>query len=175
MVDITTAKTNTDDLYKNLSEIVDEIVNKQCKTLDGAIKKLSKIDILSNEEIRKLMITTSVEAYTLSTFKEQSSLKDACATALYKEGIATSYNNLTGTVESRKNQSAKDNLDKQVVAILYTNVCDRLKAKVDEAHRITNVLSNVLISRASDAKLQYNPRSEEDRLISIDPETGEIF
>ena len=33
----------TDDLYKNLSEIVDEIVNKQCKTLDGAIKKLSKM------------------------------------------------------------------------------------------------------------------------------------
>ena len=36
-----------------------------------------------------------------------------------------------------------------------------LKAKVDEAHRLANVLSNVLISRASDAKLQYNPRSEE--------------
>lgn len=161
MIDITNAKLTVEDMYSNLSEIVDSIVTKQTKALDTVVKKLSKIDTLTNDELRSLMITVSVEAYTLSNFKEQSSLKDACASALYKEGVANSYNTLSGTVESRKNQSIQDNIDKQVVNILYSNVCDRFKAKVDEAHRLANVLSNILISRASDAKLQYNPRSEE--------------
>ena len=170
MIDISSAKLSVDDMYKNLSEIVEEIVVKQSGNLDKVVKKLSNIDSLSNEELRKLMITTSIEAYTISNFKEQSSLKDACATALYKEGIANSFNTLTGTVEARKNASVKDNLDKQIVMILYTNVCDRLKAKVDEAHRLSNILSNILISRASDAKLYYNPRSE----VMVDINNGEV-
>lgn len=170
MIDISSAKLNVDDMYKNLSEIVEEIVIKQSGNLDKVVKKLSNIDSLSNEELRKLMITTSIEAYTISNFKEQSSLKDACATALYKEGIANSFNTLAGTVEARKNASVKDNLDKQIVMILYTNVCDRLKAKVDEAHRLSNILSNILISRASDAKLYYNPRSE----VMVDINNGEV-
>lgn len=159
-IDIKSAKIAADNLYKDLSEIVDEIVSKQSKPLDTLVKKLSKIDTLSNDQIRSMLIIASVEAYNLSEFKEQSSLKESCALALYKEGIANSYNSSTGTVESRKNNSITDNIDKNVVSILYSNVSDRLKSKVDEAHRISKMLSDILISRASDAKLQYNPRSE---------------
>lgn len=160
MVDIKNAKTSVDDVYDNLDEIVNDIISKQSKALDNVVKKLAKVETMTNEEIRSMMIITSIEAYNISEFKEQSALKDACATALYKEALADSFNILSGTVEARKNASVKNNLDKQVVAILYTNVCDRLKAKVDEAHRLSNILSNILISRASDAKLSYNPRSE---------------
>lgn len=170
MIDINEAKLNVDGVYKNLSEIVDDIVNKQTINLDSTIKKLSAIDSMSNEDLRNCMMLISIEAYTLSTFKEQSSLKDACATALYKEGVADSFNTLSGTVEARKNQSVQDNMDKQIVNILYTSVSDRFKSKVDEAHRIANVISNVLISRASDAKLYYNPRSE-----AFETEEEEVF
>ena len=69
MIDITNAKLTVEDMYSNLSEIVDSIVTKQTKSLDNVVKKLSKIDTLTNDELRNLMITVSVEAYTLSNLK----------------------------------------------------------------------------------------------------------
>ena len=174
MIDIKDAKLQVDDMTKSLSEIVNDIVDKQSKTLDDLVKKLHKVDELTNDEIRKLLISVSVEAYILSNYKEQSSLKESCATALYKEGMANSYNINSGTVESRKNQSLQDNLDKQIVNILYSNVCDRFTAKVHEAHKLASVLSNILISRASDAKLYYNPRSEGTEGMVTITEDGEL-
>lgn len=174
MVDIKNAKLQVDDMTKSLSEIVDDIVHKQSKALDDLVKKLHNVDNLSNDEIRKLLISVSIEAYNLSNFKEQSALKESCSSALYKEGLANAYNLNTGTVEARKNQSLQDNLDKQVVNILYSNVCDRFTAKVHEAHKLASVLSNVLISRASDAKLYYNPRSEATNGMVTITEDGEV-
>lgn len=162
MVNIDKANKEVKELFNYLSPIATDIVKNRTKLLDNTIKKLSvDIETLSNEQIRNYMAILSVEAYNLSLDKEQSALKDSCATALYKEGVATSFSGSVGTVESRKNQSTIDNLDKQAVSILYSTVYELFKTKVDEAHRVVNVLSNILISRSAEAKLQYNPRSEE--------------
>lgn len=163
MINIDKADKDVKELFNYLSPIATDIVKKKTKLLDDVIKKLSvDVETLSNEQVRNYMAILSVEAYNLSLDKEQSALKDSCATALYKEGIANSFNGNTGTVESRKNQSTIDNMDKQAVSMLYSVVYELLKTKVDEAHRVVNVLSNILISRSAEAKLQYNPRSEVD-------------
>lgn len=161
MVDITESRKITEEVYSQLNQIAEEIVNKQSGYLDEAVKKLHNVDTMSNTEIRNIMAIVTVEAFRISAYKEQSELKDSCASALYKEGIAVSFNTIVGTVEARKNQSLEDNIDKQLVSILYSNVASRFKTKVDEAHRVASVLSNILISRQAEAKLSYSPRSEE--------------
>ena len=137
----------------------------------GIVKKLDKnIETMSNEELRICMIRISIESYHLSVDREQTSLKEACAIALYKEGMANSYGAAAGSVEARKNQSIIDTMDKQAVSILYTTVSSLFKAKVDEAHRLASVIGNILISRSAEAKLYYSPRSTGD-----DMNSGEDF
>lgn len=159
-MNINKEKKLADETANELQTIVSDIVNKQCKNLDIIIKKMSNIEALSNDELRKLMAQSSVESYIISAFRDQSALRELCANALYKEGIANSYNTATGTVEAKKNSSITDNVEKQMVSILYSNIYDTLKTKVDEAHRLTNTISNILISRMTEAKLYYNPMSE---------------
>ena len=45
-------------------------------------------------------------------------------------------------------------MDKQVVVMIQSAVANGMKSKVDEAHRIVNILSNVLISKNAENKLK---------------------
>ena len=162
MVNIDQAQADVKELYDNLEEVALKIVTSKSEPLDKLVKKLQVgIEVMGNEELRTYMAMISIESYNLSMCREQSALKDACAATLYKEGLAKSFNSASGTVDAKKNEAAIDNLDKQVVSMLYSAVSDLFKAKTDEAHRIVSTISNILISRSADAKLQYNPRSEE--------------
>lgn len=162
-IDITDAKNAADKMHKYMSEIAGDVVGKYSAPLDAIVKKLSSnVETCSNEELRSTMISLGIETYNLAMHKENSELKDACANALYKESVATSFNSTAGTVESRKNQSIIDSMNSQAVSILYSSVSSILRTKLDEAHRLANIISGILISRASDAKLTYNPRSEEN-------------
>lgn len=172
MLNIDSAKKDTDELFNYLSEVANGIVNRYSEPLDKLVKELSKnVDVLSNEELRKYMAKISIEAYNLSIDREQTALKEMCATALYKEALANSFNGAAGTVDARRNQSTIDTMDKQAVSILYSTVSSLFKAKVDEAHRLASTLSNILISRSAEAKLQYSPRSVGDTLPSVEIES----
>lgn len=162
-ISIEHAKMNVDDMHKQLVEIAESVVKKYSEPIDNIVKKLSKsIDAYSNEDLRILLISLGVETYNLSAHKEDAELRESCAVAIYKEATSRSFNSNQGTVEARKNQSVIDTMDSQAVSILYQSVSGMLSAKLDEAHRLANILNGILISRASDAKLAYNPRSEEN-------------
>lgn len=174
MVNIDQAKLEADTLSNDLAGVVGSLTKKMTGELDTLIAKLSSgIDTLTNNELRDIMARISVEAYYIGIAKEQTSLKDACAEALYKEGLAKSYSLTQGAVEAKKQQAVLDTIDKQAVSILYSTVASLLKTKLDEAHRIVSAVNGVLISRASDAKQFYNPRSEQDQLTVEQTKIGE--
>lgn len=160
MVDIKNAKNSCDELYNYLNEVSQSIISKKSKYMDDIILKISKkIDVMDNDELRISMGKLSVEAYNLSIYREDSALKENCANVLYKEKLARTFNESTGTVDSKKNQSIVASLDSQAVSILYSSVSSLLKAKVDGANRLCNTLNGILISRAADAKLSTSPRN----------------
>ena len=129
------------------------------------VKELSKgINLYTNSQLWDFQMQISVEAYNISMAKEQTSLKQACAEALYKEGLANSYSLSTGTQEAKKQQSVLDTIDKQGVNMLWTAVSSLLKTKCDEAHRLVNAIQNIQISRAAEAKQLGSPRSEVDNI-----------
>ena len=165
MINLDNAYSETDEVVNNLSEVVGSITRDITAELDSLIAKLRKgVDTFSNSDLREIMACISVETYYIGVAKEQSSLRDACATALYKESVAKAFAAAPGAVETKKQQAVKDTMDKQAVSILYTTVTNLLKTKIDEAHRIVSVINGILMSRASDAKQYYNPRSEQDTM-----------
>jgi len=174
MIDITNAKDEVNKVVDQLAESVADLTNEMTARLDALIKKVALgVDLMTNAEIRETMAKISVEAYSIGILKEQNSLRDACASALYKEAAARSFSTTAGSVEAKKNQSILDTLDRQAVSILYNTSTNLLKTKCDEAHRIVSVLSNILISRAAEAKNQYSPRSELDQMPYNNDENGD--
>lgn len=173
MLDIKNADNDNQELFNYISQISQDIINKYTRSLDDIIQRLNKeIDTCSNDELRTYMIKICIETYHLGVDREYSSLKEQCAEALYKEKIAQVFNTSTGTVEARKNQSIIDTVDKQAVSMLYANVASLFKTKVDEAHRLVSAINGILISRAADAKIQYNPRSVGDQVYINDDQVN---
>lgn len=155
MIDIKEANNQLTETYKQLKPIVDSVVDKNAKSIDDIIKKIRKdLTTLTNKELHEYMLQLSIETYYFATIKDASILKQECALALLKGGQANSYNMSDGTQSYRNNQAVIENLDKQTVNILYNAVSNCMKSKLDEAHRVVNVLSNVLISKNAEAKLK---------------------
>ena len=164
MTDIEQAKKDVNDLFKNLSPLIIEIVDKYSKELDRIFNKLTNAKALSNEELREYMLALSVESYLFGMSKDASLLKQECAVTLMKEGQAQVYNATDGTQAIRNNQAIIDTTDKQVVNLIYSGVANMMKTKLDEAHRMVNVLNSILISRNAEAKM-INGKPENDESV----------
>ncbi len=153
------------ELYLQLNDAVKEVTKEIIKPLDDIVAELSKgINLYSNNELWDFQLRLGIETYRLSNIKEQSSLKEACAEALYKENIARTYSETTGAAETKKQTSILASVENQAVSMLYSSISSLLKTKVDEAHRLVNIIQNIQISRAAEAKLNSSPRSEADNV-----------
>jgi len=162
-VKIDQANNDVNEIYFQLSDAAKETIGEIVKPIDDIVKELSKgINLFSNTELWDFQLRLGIESYKLANIKEQSSLKEACAEALYKEGLAKSYAEATGAAETKKQASILASIEKQAVSMLYTSISGILKAKLDEAHRLVNIIQNIQISRAAEAKLNGSPRSEAD-------------
>ncbi len=164
-IDTNQAMQNVEEVYQQLKEAVMSSLHEIVKPVDDIVRALSKgINLYSNKELWDFQMQLSIEAYRLGDIKEQSALKDLCAAALYKEGVAKTFSATVGAQETKKQQSIIDNIDKQAVSMLYTTAASILKTKCDEAHRLVSTIQNIQISRAADAKLSGSPRSESDTI-----------
>ena len=162
-IKIDQANNDVNEIYFQLSDAAKETIGEIVKPIDNIVKELSKgINLFSNTELWDFQLRLGIESYKLANIKEQSSLKEACAEALYKEGLAKSYAEATGAAETKKQASILASIEKQAVSMLYTSISGILKAKLDEAHRLVNIIQNIQISRAAEAKLNGSPRSEAD-------------
>ena len=162
-IKIDQANNDVNEIYFQLSDAAKETIGEIVKPIDDIVKELSKgINLFSNTELWDFQLRLGIESYKLANIKEQSSLKEACAEALYKEGLAKSYAEATGAAETKKQASILASIEKQAVFMLYTSISGILKAKLDEAHRLVNIIQNIQISRAAEAKLNGSPRSEAD-------------
>lgn len=162
-IKIDQANNDVNEIYFQLSDAAKETIGEIVKPIDDIVKELSKgINLFSNTELWDFQLRLGIESYKLANIKEQSSLKEACADALYKEGLAKSYAEATGAAETKKQASILASIEKQAVSMLYSSISGILKAKLDEAHRLVNIIQNIQISRAAEAKLNGSPRSEAD-------------
>ncbi len=162
MINLDRAHKEVNDMYKQLTPMVDTVVEKNSKEVDAIFKKIkANLNNLTNKELQDYMLQLTVEAYYLTNVKDSSTLKQECALTLLKEGQANVFNCTQGTQNARNNQAIIDNLDRQVVNVLYNAVTNRFKSKLDEIHRMINVLSNVLISKNAEAKLRGGSKEDD--------------
>ena len=102
-VKIDQVNNDVNEIYFQLSDAAKETIGEIVKPIDNIVKELSKgINLFSNTELWDFQLRLGIESYKLANIKEQSSLKEACAEALYKESLAKSYAEATGAAETKK-------------------------------------------------------------------------
>lgn len=142
--------------YSELEAMADDIVRRYSTTTDDIIKSMESIESMSNDDIRLKMTKLALSTYSLSEAKEHASLKSECADTIEKESRAKEFNGAEGTVAVKENISFLNSSNEVIVNVLYESVANLLKVKCDEAHRVVDVLKNILISRNAEAKLASN-------------------
>lgn len=149
------SKHEVKEIFNSLKPIVKETVDRNTKEIDTIIDKIKKnLTTLTNKELQDYMLQLSIELYYFSERKDMSLLMQECAIAVSKVAQADIFNSTAGTQAVRSNQSVIESMDKQVVVMIQSAVANSMKSKLDEAHRIVNILSNVLISKNAENKLK---------------------
>lgn len=159
-----------DDIYDQLAPMATSIMSSFSKNLDAMIDQINAMPTLTNEEIRLYMLKLSIESYIFAGNKDTASLKSACAKALLQEKQAILFNEAEGTVNARTNIATINSSDNQIVNILYNTVTDLMKTKLDETHRMINALSNILISRQADAKIEASQQGPQQQKTLLNEE-----
>lgn len=140
--------------YKDIVEIADELVADYTKGLDNLIKSVEdRIDKISNDEIREIMLRLSIKAYSFGDVKEKSAIKAECAEILRKEAYAVSFNSAEGSVAAKDNTSTLKVSNEIVSECLYNLVANLFKIKLDETRRLIDTLKTILMSRLSEMKM----------------------
>ena len=149
------AKKEVSEVYNSLKPIVKETMDRNTKEIDSIIAKIKQnLTTLTNKELQDFMLQLSTELYYFSERKDMSLLMQECAIALSKGAQADIFNGTAGTQAVRSNQAVIESMDKQVVAMIQSAVANGMKSKLDEGHRVVNILSNVLISKNAENKLK---------------------
>ena len=149
------AQSEVNDLYKNLVQIADDIVNKNTKDITSVIKKIENdIENLSDNDLRLYTLKLATQAYSLGDKVEHANLKRDCASAILKETSAKEFNMADGAVASKQNVALLNTSQEVAVNLLYRMVADSMKTKLQLANKVLDSIKNVLISRQSEAKIQ---------------------
>lgn len=148
------AMDNVNMVYGDLIKIANDMVTKVAGDTNRIIEEIrNRIETLTNDELRTYMAKLAINSYSFSEIKEKSAFKAQCAEALRKEAYATNFSTAEGSVAAKENTATINTSDEIVVENLYELVASLLKTKLDEIHRVVDVLKTVLMSRLSEAKL----------------------
>ena len=142
--------------YQDLNEVATDMTATFFEPVNKIIDELSDINELSNDMVRDYMIRLALNSYSLAEIKEKSALKAECAEALRKDKYARSFREAAGSAAIKENEAVLNTNEQVIIEALYNLIASLFKTKLDEAHRVVDVLKSVLMSRNAEAKLTTN-------------------
>lgn len=140
--------------YDEVEKLAKQSINELTSPIDGLIKELSEdVNNLSNDRLRQIMFSLQLFAYQISEPKEKSSIMTDLAEVIKDEKYAVEYNSAEGTVSSRENTATINCSNEIVVEYIYSLITSLLKTKLDQLHRLIDVIKTILMTRMQEAKL----------------------
>lgn len=145
---------NIDLTYKNVIGVANDIQSKVTSEVDALVQTAyNKIENLSNDDLRSLILKIALASYSFGDIKEKSIFKASLAKTLRDEAKARVAQEISGTVAA-KDQAATLAISAEIIAEeIYSLVASLLKTKADEIHRVVDSLKTVLNTRLTEIKL----------------------
>lgn len=140
--------------YKELTEIADDTLTPLFKDADVLVDEINNnINNLTIDQIRDYILKLQLNAYSLSEIKEKSQVKADLANTIQKQNFAVSFNSIEGSAAVKDKKAQVETVNETVAEVLYNLMANLIKTKLDQLHRLVNVLTSILMSRMSEAKL----------------------
>lgn len=148
------ALNNVDMTYNDLITIVDDIEKDVLGDVDEIISNIyNNLQDMPNAAIKDNLLSLSLKSYSFSDIKEKSAFKAELAESIRKEAYAKAFKASEGTVAA-KDSDATMNISSEIIAEeIHTLLSALFKTKLDEIHRVIDVLKTILMARLSEAKL----------------------
>lgn len=144
---------NVEMTYSQVVEIADTIIAKYFTNLNNLVSTInSRINALTIDQIREYMMELQLQAFSLSEIKEKSTLKAELAVAIQKEKFAISFTGADGTAAAKDKIALIATNEEAISEALYNLVANLFKTKLDQTHRLVDVLKSILMSRMQEAK-----------------------
>lgn len=152
--DLSKALETVEVTYTQIREMADSMLYDAFKPTNDLISLLeTNLNNLSIEALRHYMLELQLNAFSLSELRDKTATKAACAEATKKEAYATSYITQDGTAGTKDANTTIAVSENIVVDCLYQLVAALCKTKVDQVHRLIDVIKTVLMGKMQELKL----------------------
>lgn len=140
--------------YAQLIEIANDILENVAGDVNALVGEVQeRAEDLSNEDIRAYMVKLALKSYSFSEIKEKAAFKATLAETIRKNAYAKKFGELEGSVAAKESQAVLRTSEEFLTEALYELVASLFKTKLDEAHRVVDVLKTTIMSRLQEAKL----------------------
>ena len=148
------ALNEVDMTYAELIEIANDILENVAGDVNELVIEIqSRAESLSNEDIRAYMVKLALKSYSFSEIKEKAAFKATLSETIRKNAYAKTFGEMTGSVAAKESQAILQTSEEVLAEALYELVASLFKTKLDEAHRVVDVLKTTIMSRMQEAKL----------------------
>lgn len=159
ITEVARVKTRVEDNSKQIDEIVSNIIQPYCDSLDRYVEFIADClkdgtNPVTNAELEDFCMNLSTYIYFAGGSVEQLGIKDDISKALYKEMYNTSRANIDkGTVADKDSLAELNSQHEQLVNICFTRAYKTMKAKVDAAQELLSSCKKVLSHRMQEMEL----------------------
>lgn len=121
----------------SVKSVVDSVVSKHAKSVNDLVKEISSIQSLTEEQIQDYLLKMQIESFYLAD-----SVSDACFRQEFTnlKGKDTSYTKFASNTNESMDMS-------RLAPIVYNTIANKLNSKLDETHRMIQVLKVLLESK----------------------------
>lgn len=121
----------------SVKSVVDSVVAKHAKSVNDLVKEISSIQSLTEEQIQDYLLRMQIESFYLAD-----SVSDACFRQEFTNlnGKDTSYTKFASNTNESMDMS-------RLAPIVYNTIANKLNSKLDETHRMIQVLKVLLESK----------------------------
>lgn len=171
---ITNALNNVELSYQELVEFANTTLDPLFKDIDALVDTINeKVNNLTMDQIRDYILKLQLNAYSLSEIKEKSQVKADLAATIQKHNFALSFNAIDGSAAVKDKKAQIETSDETIVEVLYELMANLVKTKLDQIHRLVNVLTSIMMSRMSEAKLMNFGAAEDINSYDVRRKQGE--
>lgn len=147
--------------YEQIKNIANDMLAEPFTPVNELVSMIEyNLENLSIESLRHYILKLQLMAFSLSEIRDKTATKAACAEATRKEAYATAYVLQDGTAGIKDANTTVAISENIVVDCLYQLVAALCKSKVDQIHRLIDVIKTVLMGRMQELKLSATALSD---------------
>lgn len=154
MINLDECLNNVDNLYNEINEISNKLVQKDIDNINLIVNKLNTaVESLSNDEIRNIVLEFYVMSNTLIESKERLEMQYRSAKLLKNEAYSNSYVLAEGSIENKKNITNLKIKNEQLTELVFEMAFNKLEERHKYCMKLASSMNDLLVTRLSEAKL----------------------